>query len=165
MYRSRNIGPNRKLGKIRSKQTPSSTQLKLSDSKGRQHYSIPIPNTHEGVIKKKAIEKDRLENAIAFRDEAISYEKFKCYAGELTSSTIVLPAFYIHIWRPSKFPILDEKVLKVFCAEKQHPVFRYTKPMSWDDFEAYTSFFKKLLMIRGWIGGPLIEACGFLETI
>jgi|GEM_PF-1621074 len=133
-----------KLGKVRSKQTPSNTQLKFSDSKGRQHYSIPIPKTHEVVIK-KAIEKERLEIAIAFRKEVVSYDNFKCYAGGLTSSTIVLPAFYIHIWRPVEYPILDEKVWKVFCAEKQQPVFRHTKPMSWDDFEAYTIFFKKIV--------------------
>ncbi|MBN2489132.1 MAG: hypothetical protein JXA98_08895 [Methanosarcinaceae archaeon] len=133
-----------KLGKVRSKQTPSSTQLKFSDSKRRQYYSIPITNTHQGIIK-KAIEKERLENAIDFRDEVISYDRFKYCADELTSSTIVLPAFYIHIWRPEKFPILDEKVWKVFRDEKQQRFSRNTKPGSWDDYEAYTYFFKKIV--------------------
>lgn len=132
-----------KLGKVRLKQTPSSSQLKVQ-IKGFPYYSIRTTKTHYEVIK-KSIENERLKTAIFFRNGEISYDKFKFYASSLTSSTIVLPAFYIHIWHPDKYPILDEKVWKVFCFEKGSSISNYTKPKSFGDFEAYTSFFRKLV--------------------
>jgi len=133
-----------KLGKVRSKQTPFSSQLRFSDSKGRQYYFIHTTENHSKVIE-KALEKERLKTAISFRNGEVAYDKFKFYADELTCSAIVLPTFYIHIWCPIDYPILDEKVWKIFCNEKGQPVFRYTKPRSWGNFEAYTSFFKRLV--------------------
>lgn len=133
-----------KLGRVRSKQTPSSSPLGFSDSKGRQYYSFPTTETHQKVIK-KAIEEERLKTAISFRNGVVSCDEFKSRANHLTSSTIVLPAFYVHIWRPDKYPILDQKVWIVFCAEKGQLVNPDTKPRSWNDYEAYTSFFRKLI--------------------
>jgi hypothetical protein len=133
-----------KLGKVRSRKTPSSSQLKFPDSKGRRYFSIPTTKTHDKVIK-KAVEKGKLEIAIAFRNGAVTYDEVKSYASKLTSSTIVLPAFYVHIWRPVEYPILDEKVWKVFLDQKGKPVFPHTKPKSWSNFEAYTCFFRKLI--------------------
>jgi hypothetical protein len=133
-----------KLGKVRSEKTPSSSQLKFSDSKGHQYYSIPITKTHEKMIE-KAVGKENLEIAIAFRNDAVTYEKFRCYASNLTSSTIVFPAFYVHIWRPDEYPMIDEKVWKVFLDQKGKLVFPNTKPMSWSNFEAYICFFKKFV--------------------
>jgi hypothetical protein len=133
-----------KLGKVRSRKTPSSSQLKFSDSKGHRYYSIPTTETHDKVIK-RAVEKGKLEIAIAFRNGAVTYDEIKSYASNLTSSTIVLPAFYVHVWHPVEYPILDKKVWKVFLDQRGKPVSLYTKPTSWSDFEAYTSFFRKLV--------------------
>lgn len=133
-----------KLGRVRSKQTPSTSPLGFSDPKGRQYYSIPTAVTHQKVIK-KATEEERLKTAISFRNRVVSCDEFKFRASNLTSSTIVLPAFYIHIWRPDEYPILDQKVWIVFCAEKGQLVNPDTKPRSWSDYEAYTSFFRKLV--------------------
>lgn len=137
-----------KLGKIRIRQTPSGSRLKFSDSKGNQYYSITLSENHNKIIK-KAIEEKRLEIAINFRKGKVRYEEFKPYADELSSSTIVLPAFYIHIWLPNKYPVLDEKVWKVFCNEKGRSVSKYTKPKTWEDFEAYTVFFKEIVKETG----------------
>jgi len=130
---------------VRSKQIPSSSRLKFSDSKGCQYYFTHTTETNNKVIE-KALKKERLKTAISFRNGEVIYDKFKCYADELTYSAIVLPAFYIHIWRPIDYSILDEEVWKIFCNEKGQPVSRYTKPRSWGNFEeAYTSFFKRLI--------------------
>jgi hypothetical protein len=133
-----------KLGKVRSRRTPSSSQLEFSDPKGRPYYSIPITKNHDKVIK-KAVKKENVEIAIAFRNGAVTYDKVKSYARSLTSSTIVLPAFYLHIWYPTKYPILDEKVWKVFLDQNKKRVFPHTKPKSWSNYEAYTCFFRKLI--------------------
>lgn len=133
-----------KLGKVRSEKTPSSFKLKFSDSKGRRYYRIPTTETHDKVIK-KAVEKGILKMGIAFHNGATTYDEIKPDASKITSSTVVLPAFYIHIWRPVEYPIFDEKVWKVFLDPKGKLISLSTKPMSWSDFEAYTSFFRKLV--------------------
>ena len=66
---------------------------------------------------------------------------FREVAAELTASTIVLPTFYVHIWRPSEYPILDVRVWRVICREQGRSVSRYTKPRSWTHYEAYRQFF------------------------
>ena len=128
-----------KLGKVRSNRTPKSFQLAIPDSIGK-YYSARTTKTHHEVIE-KATKKEMLKAAISFRDGILGYHDFKPYAAKLTSSTIVLPAFYVHIWRPFEYPILDEKVWKVFCHEKGRSVARYTKPRSWSDYETYKNFF------------------------
>ncbi len=134
-----------KLGKIRSQQTPSSSQIQFIDSKGRQFYSIHATKAHYEVIE-KAVQKEIMKTAISFRRGIASYDMFKSIASCLTSSTIVLPAFYLHIWRPDKYPILDEKVWKVYCSEEKGSLItQHTKPKSFSDYEAYLSFFKKLV--------------------
>ncbi|MBU1616044.1 hypothetical protein KJ693_12145 [bacterium] len=139
-----------KLGKIRSRQTLKSSQLEFSDSKGCRYYSIRTIETHCKIIE-RAIEKERLKTAISFNNGGISYDEFKPCADNLTdsSSAIVLPAFYVHIWRPAEYPILDKNVWKKFCDEKGKSVFKHTKPGSWKHFEDYTDFFKKLVADTG----------------
>jgi len=94
---------------------------------------------------KRAIENERLETSVAFRDAKVEYDEFKRCAAELTSSTIVLPVFYLHIWRPTEYPIIDERVWRVFCTEEGRSLSKSTKPRSWKDFEAYKAFFTRVM--------------------
>jgi len=137
-----------KLGKVRSRQTPYGSQLKFSDTKGRWYYSTPVTRSHDQVIR-KAIQEERLKVAIAFRDGRVNYDEFKAYASEITSSTIVLPSFYVHIWRPFQYPIFDKKVWMFFEVQKGQSVSRYSKPSSWNEFEVYTDFFKGIVNNTG----------------
>lgn len=97
----------------------------------------------------RAMEGRRLSAGVAFRDGALGFEEFKHTAGELTSTSIVLPAFYVHMWRPEEYPILDEKVWKVFCRERELQVTKTTKPHSWGDHEAYRRFFADVVARTG----------------
>ena len=137
-----------KLGKVRSRQTPHGCQLKFSDTKGRWYYSTRITKSHDQVIT-KAIQEERLKAAIAFRDGRVKYDEFKAYASELTSSTIVLPSFYVHMWRPFQYPIFDKKVWTFFRVQKERSVSRYSKPSLWNEFEVYTDFFKGIVNNTG----------------
>ncbi len=137
-----------KLGKVRSRQTPHGSQLKFSDTKGRWYYSTPITESHDRVIT-KAIQEERLKVAIAFRDGRVNYDEFKAYASELTSSTIVLPSFYVHMWCPFQYPVFDKKVWMFFRVQKGRSVSRYSKPSSWNEFEVYTDFFKGIVNNTG----------------
>jgi hypothetical protein len=135
-----------KLGKVRSYRTPSSSSIGFYDSRGQQYQCVHFTGIHERIIK-KAIEENRLASALSFRKGELSYDEFKLCADELTntSSAIVIPAFYVHIWLPNRYPILDKNVWRAFCYEEGKRISKSTKPRSWDDYESYTSFFRKLI--------------------
>lgn len=137
-----------KLGKIRTYQTPGGYQLNYIDSTGQKYYGIPTTEANSKAIK-NATEKTNLEVALSFRDRKVTYNKFKEIANNITSTTIVLPAFFIHIWLPEEYPILDEKVWKIYCREKKLVIHKYTKPKSWNDFEKYTAFFREIVNNTG----------------
>ena len=109
-------------------------------------FSTRAPNRKAS---ESAVQEPRLKAGISFRDGAMGFEQFSHIAAQLTSTSIVLPAFYVHIWRPAAYPILDEKVWKVFCRERGLPVAKNTKPRSWVHYEAYRSFFADLVNRTG----------------
>jgi hypothetical protein len=139
-----------KLGKVRSKQTKKSCKLEFIDSKGNQYYAINTTDKHKKAIE-KALQGEMLKKAIDFRNGKIDYNEFKDCAFRITTyvSSIVLPAFYIHMWRPAEYPILDDKVWKVYCKESNRAVKKNTKPRSWAHYEEYTIFFNKLVHDTG----------------
>lgn len=136
-----------KLGKVRTHKTFRSSPLEFRDSHGNQFHKIPVTGANSRALA-RATEQTRLQNGLAFRNGELSYEKFKEHARGIAES-VVLPTFYVHIWRPSEYPILDEKVWKVFCDASRRTVCRYTKPRDWDDYEAYIEFFRKLVDSTG----------------
>jgi hypothetical protein len=137
-----------KLGKVSIRRTPHSSPLEFCDSQGRQFYSTPTTRGNEEAVA-KAIELSRLGKALEFRDGKSTYDTFKQYATDLTKWSIVLPAFYVHIWRPPEYPILDVNVWKAFLVETGHVVRRNTKPRSWLHYESYTVFFRGLVDSTG----------------
>jgi hypothetical protein len=137
-----------KLGKIRNNQTPSSKLLKFRDSIGRTYYGIPTTRVNEAAIQ-RATAAERLRAGISFRDGSFGYERIKSYANEITSSSIVLKVFYIHVWRPAEYPIIDDRVWKFYCHENEISAFRHTRPKSWEDYDAYRFFFQKIVEYSG----------------
>lgn len=137
-----------KLGKVHLEKGLRRSQLKFSDTQGRVYYYSIGPEVHNRAIS-RATQKERLEFAFAFRDGRIDYNEFKRYAGELTSSTIVLPSFYVHIWRPFQYPVLDTNVWTIFRRQKGCRVSKRTQPRSWSHFEAYIPFFRDVVAHSG----------------
>mgnify|MGYP005839386645 CR=1 FL=1 len=130
-----------KLGKLSTKPTPSSTPLAYCDRQGRHYHCINMTRANRHAIA-QAVATETLGAAMRFRDGLLPYEKLKLQAKGLTSSSIVLPAFYVHIWRPSEYPILDQNVWRVYCKEPGTKSVGGTRgPATWEDYEAYTAFF------------------------
>jgi len=122
--------------------------MEFIDTKGQPYYASNTTITHDWVID-KAVDQDRLQIALLFRDRLISYDDFRPFASKITSTSIVLRAFYVHMWRPREYPILDRRVWRVFCVESGQAVHKYTMPRSWLDYEAYTGFFRDLVRRTG----------------
>jgi len=133
-----------KLGKIRPYPTPQSSPIEVPPSFEKQYHAISTTSSNRNAIV-KAIEADTIKSAISFRDGDLSYDDFKSKVFGITSSSIVLPSFYIHIMQPERYPILDKKVWKVFCKEKTQSIYKHKKPKNWVDYEIYICFFNEIV--------------------
>ncbi|MBT2642884.1 hypothetical protein J7I80_11655 [Bacillus sp. ISL-41] len=130
-----------KLGKVSSKQQPTSEVVVVE---GNTYYVSGTTTQNRLAIEKSLVE-DLLEMGLKFRNQEITYEQFKDEVDSITGTSIVLPAFYIHIWQPADFPILDIKVWRTYKWNKGEVVLKHTKPTSWRHYEEYISFFNGLV--------------------
>jgi len=133
-----------KLGNVTSGKTHNSSPLDFADPEGRRYWTSRLPEVNSRPIA-LATETDRLQAGLSFREGALPYGEFRRIAAELTKQSIVLPVFYVHIWRPSDYPILDRWVWRVFYHERGDIVSKNAKPRSWPDYEAYRRFFVALV--------------------
>ncbi|WP_096155698.1 hypothetical protein [Bacillus sp. FJAT-45066] len=130
-----------KLGKV------STTRIPVESNREAKGVTFSISGgttSHHNFIQ-KAVSEELLELAIKFRDDQITYEEFKGVVSMMTKTSIVLPTFYVHIWKPDTFPILDVKVWRTYKWDKGENLKKYTKPMSWSHYEEYTVFFQELV--------------------
>lgn len=130
-----------KLGKVSTTRTSASEEIEIE---GHTFYVSGGTASHSNFIE-KAITKEMLKYGLKFRDGQLSYTEFKGLVAQLTKTSIVLPAFFIHTWKPSEYPILDVKVWRTYKWNKGDMVKKYTKPNSWNHYEEYTDFFRGLV--------------------
>lgn len=88
-----------------------------------------------------ALQKRLLESGLQFRDGIISYHEFMQHANQITKISIVLPVYFVHIFKPDEYPILDVKVWRAYLEAINRPISKYSKPMSWKHYEQYRKFF------------------------
>lgn len=134
-----------KLGKISTKKTPSSSEFDLN---GKTYYvAETTPQNRQAVA--KALDPRMLQCGIEFRKGQKTYSEFKSIVDYITGTSIVLPTFFTHIWKPSEIPILDVKVWRTYKWNKGEILKKHTKPMSWQHYEEYTAFFNGLVEVSG----------------
>ncbi len=123
------------LGKVSTKQKTGSEAVEIG---GVTYYiSQAAPSNMESM--KKAVEHQNLWAGLAFRNKNLPLENFLNYAGGITKKSIVLPAFYVHIFKPEEYPILNSNVWTVYREELGKSVFINTKPSTWDNYMGYVS--------------------------
>jgi hypothetical protein len=137
-----------KLGKVSTTKTPKSYVLDFIDLDGTRYYATNTTEANNRAIN-KAIDIRNLEAAYRFRDEFEVPEKFYSVAHSITSSSLVLPVFFMHIWCPAECPIIDINVWKAFCNYDISGKKRGAKPNSWPDYMDYMAFFQEVVQITG----------------
>jgi hypothetical protein len=138
-----------KLGKIFTKKTPKGYDLDFIDPDGTRYFATNTTSANNNAIN-KAIDKCNLEAAFRFRDGSDDLETFiTSVADRITSSSMVLPVFSMHIWRPAECPIIDINVWKAFCNYDISGKKRGAKPNSWPDYIDYVAFFQEVVQITG----------------
>lgn len=130
-----------KLGKVSSKQKQTSEVVVIE---GNTYYlSGTTPQNRLAI--EKSLDDKLLQCGLDFRDQSLTYEQFKKEVNSITATSIVLPTFFTHIWKPDVYPILDVKVWRTYKWNKGEVVLKHTKPYSWRHYEEYTSFFNGLV--------------------
>ncbi len=133
-----------KLGKISRTPTPKGEPILWTDGFGLNYYVVGTTSSNKNAMN-KALTEELLVSGMEFRDNRLSYDEFKFKVETLTKTSIVLPSFYIHIWKPEEYPIVDVKVWRTYKWNKEEIVTKHTKPNSWAHYEEYTTFFRKLV--------------------
>jgi hypothetical protein len=129
-----------KLGKVSHKKTPATSMA--TDIDGTGYFASDTTGSNSAAIE-NAIDPKRIEKGLAFRDGALSFTTFSTVAEELTTRSLVLPAFYCHIWRPREFPIIDINVWESMRALAPNLTPKL-KPNDWSDYFVYARFFTDL---------------------
>jgi hypothetical protein len=137
-----------KLGKVSTKKTASGVQLPWVDQYGRTYYAAGTTASNNNAIN-HTLEQNLLQSGLDFKDGRLSYESFIKKVDAITKTSIVLPTFYIHIWIPEEYPILDVKVWRTYLWNKGRSINKYSKPMSWQHYEEYTKFFREMVSETG----------------
>lgn len=124
------------LGKVR---TEPADAVEYTEINGVIYYLSGLAPSNEACVD-EAVKKVNLWAALAFKNGNLPIENFINYAKSLTRTSIVLPTFYIHIFNPMDYPILNNKVWSAYREELGKNVFLNTKPANWDNYLEYVSY-------------------------
>ena len=134
------------LGKVSTKKTPKGYDLDFIDPDGTRYFATNTTGANNRVIN-KAIDMRNLEAAFRFRDGSDDLETFKYVARGISYGSVVLPIFYMHIWRPSECSIFDTNVWKAFCYYNTSCKKRTDNLDLWVKYKVYVSFFQEVVRI------------------
>jgi len=124
------------LGKVRK--TENSPIETIQIGKVTYYISEAAPSNRAAVD--EAVKSENLWAGLAFRNGNLPVDNLINRAKTLTKSSIVIPAFFIHIFRPWEFPILNNKVWAAYREELGKSIYTNTKPSSWDNYLEYVSY-------------------------
>jgi hypothetical protein len=139
-----------KFGKIKSHRTKASTPIHVPDLEPRQFYALR-PSDHLRSTVEKATNPALLTSAISFRDGKLSFQEFKDLSEKITKrpESIVSPIFFLHIWNPEKYPMIDRRAWKTCCRQRGVGVSRSTQPRTWEHYKTYKKFVEGLVRQTG----------------
>lgn len=125
-----------KLGKVGIKRTLTCQESLELD--GVVYYASGTTESNNDALE-KALSAECMLNGMRFRDGESGILEFITIADRITANTLVLPAFYCHIWRPTDFPIIDKYVwasMKAICPQ----LATKSLPSTWGDYFLYRQF-------------------------
>ena len=108
----------------------------VNDKKFYIHKTTP--NNDNAII--NAQSEINLWAGLSFKNNHLPYNNLVKYANSITKNSIVLPSFFIHLFKPELFPIMNGKVWKVYIELTSKNVYINTKPAFWSHYSQYTYF-------------------------
>ncbi len=111
------------------------------------YLSRTTPNNDNAI--EKALDEAHLWAGLSFKNNHLPYENFIKYANNITKNSIILPSFYVHIFKPNDYPIMNDKVWKVYVELTNKSVYLNTKPTLWSHYHQYCSLCSYLRKTHG----------------
>lgn len=124
------------LGKVHTSETEAAEVVEVN---GIKYYLSGTAPSNTACIE-EAVKKENLWAGLAFKNGNLPIENFLNYAKSITRNSIVMPAFFIHIFKPGEYPILNSKVWAAYREELGKNVFINTKPKNIDNYLEYVSY-------------------------
>lgn len=124
------------LGKVSIEENVPVENVKI----GNFLYYLSGTTSNSMMAIKEASKKENLWAGLAFKNGDLPFENFVNYARSITKNSVVMPAFFIHVFKPNEYPILNNKVWAVYREELGKNVFINTKPKNWDNYLEYVSY-------------------------
>jgi len=125
------------LGKI-SEEKPEIFIKRVYVNNKKYYILKTTPNNDKAID--KALEDINIWAGLSFKNGHLTYNNFMKYANSLTKNSIVIPSFYVHIFNPEKYPIMNDKVWKVYTELVNKSVYINTKPALWNHYNQYINF-------------------------
>lgn len=124
------------LGKVHTEATAAIESVEVN---GTIYFLSGMAPSNNACIE-EAVKMENLWAGLAFKNGNLPIENFLNYAKSLTRNSIVMPAFFIHIFNPMDYPILNNKVWAAYREELGRNVFINTKPKNWDNYLEYVGY-------------------------
>jgi hypothetical protein len=97
----------------------------------------------------EAVKNESLWAGLAFRNGNLPVDNLITKAKTLTKNSIIIPSFFIHIFNPDEYPILNNKVWAAYREELGKEVYKNTRPKKWDNYLEYVSYCAYLMRKTG----------------
>ena len=131
-----------RVGKIKFSDTAKPTSF--VDSGGNTNYAAGVTEITERAIE-KATSNDLLKRGIAFRNGDLSFGEFAGNARKIVQTSIYLPCFFVHIWKPDEHPLFEKKVWALCRSEKGNSFTFFGTPNSMNRYRDYMDWFNDLI--------------------
>ncbi len=114
-------------GEVKGGVTRASDTLSFTDREGDPYHAAKVSWVTERAIR-NATSHNLLENAILFRKNKISYEEFNPMVRKIVVSSIYFPCYFLHLWKPERFPLFDRKTWAIYRQDRNQSV-SFTGPL------------------------------------
>ncbi len=124
------------LGKVRKTEASPIETVQINEN--IYYISESAPSNRAAV--EEAVRGENLWAGLAFMNGNLPVDNLINKARRITKNSIVIPAFFIHIFKPHEYPILNNKVWAAYREELGKSIFTNTKPSTWDNYLEYVSY-------------------------
>ncbi|MCA9436859.1 MAG: hypothetical protein KC978_13830 [Candidatus Omnitrophica bacterium] len=133
-----------RVSKSRSQLSDTAHPTSFPDEEGNLHYASGVTGvTQRGIDIATAT--GILELGKAFRDGLVSFGELGAEAKVIARTSVYLPCFFIHIWKPEEWPLFEKRVWMLHRWDEGKANAFTGIPTNIERYMEYTAWFDKLV--------------------
>ncbi|MBN1624449.1 MAG: hypothetical protein JW903_08760 [Clostridia bacterium] len=107
---------------------------------GKNIYNISEAAPSNRAAIDEAVKSENLWAGLAFMNGNLPVDNLINKAKTITKNSIIIPAFFVHLFKPQEFPIFNNNVWAAYRDELGKNIFTNTRPTTWDNYLEYVSY-------------------------